>query len=340
MRRDSLGPAGPRASGPACGAKRSPARWAPTSTRRTASSSSMSSAPVDGSPGSCPSTTDWAAEVLEVARESGERPFFQPDRTRIHPGPHLGLHPAVLSHDGTAKFKVQRLRITWIVGHLSAGTHLVALEQALGWRPSSWSSTCVSPTPPTAAAGPPPAGRADLTWPAVQTGPLVDGRRSGADPRARGSPCRRAGSKTTSSGRPSASSTGPTACAPSRSGKSRGRSGPGGRPETFPVRALLVAMLVCAMTDQPMLATRFTDVLFRQISPTMRHALGVPKPPGPATTIGLGQLLPQRPHPISRPDRPDGPLAAPKNRRLDPEPSTPWSSSVAWTQRRGVGRAQ
>src|SRR5271166_236531 len=30
---------------------------------------------------------------------------------------------------------------------------------------------------------------------------------------------------------------------------------------------------------QPMLATTFTDVLFRQISPTMRHALGVPKPP-------------------------------------------------------------
>jgi hypothetical protein len=56
-------------------------------------------------------------------------------------------------------------------------------------------------------------------------------------------------------------------------------SGAGGRPETFPVRALLVAMALCVMTNQPVLATRFTSVLFRQISPTMRHALGVPKPP-------------------------------------------------------------
>lgn len=61
--------------------------------------------------------------------------------------------------------------------------------------------------------------------------------------------------------------------------KKEERRGPGGRPETFPVRALVVAMLLCAMTAQPMLATTFTDVLFRQISPTMRHALGVPKPP-------------------------------------------------------------
>jgi hypothetical protein len=55
--------------------------------------------------------------------------------------------------------------------------------------------------------------------------------------------------------------------------------GPGGRPAAFPTRALIVAMVLCAMTDQPMLATSFTRVLFRQISPTMRHALGVPKPP-------------------------------------------------------------
>ena len=57
------------------------------------------------------------------------------------------------------------------------------------------------------------------------------------------------------------------------------RKGPGGRPETFPVQALLVAMQICATANQPMLATRFTDILFRQISPTMRHALGIPKPP-------------------------------------------------------------
>jgi hypothetical protein len=64
------------------------------------------------------------------------------------------------------------------------------------------------------------------------------------------------------------------------------RKGPGGRPETFPVRALLVAMLICAVTNQPMLATRFSDIMFRQVSPTMRHALGVPKPPGPLDRKG------------------------------------------------------
>ena len=61
--------------------------------------------------------------------------------------------------------------------------------------------------------------------------------------------------------------------------KKEDKKGPGGRPERFPVRALLVAMLLCATIGQPMLASTFTDVLFRQISPTMRHALGVPKPP-------------------------------------------------------------
>ncbi len=61
--------------------------------------------------------------------------------------------------------------------------------------------------------------------------------------------------------------------------KRQDSAGPGGRPETFPVRALLVAMVLCALTNQSMLATLFTDVLFSQISPTMRDALGVPKPP-------------------------------------------------------------
>ena len=89
------------------------------------------------------------------------------------------------------------------------------------------------------------------------------------------------------------------------------RAGPGGRPETFPIRALLVAMVLCGITDQPMLATRFTDVLFRQISPAMRHALAVPKPPDPDDHKG-GQRLPQRPHPLPRAARADGPFAAPR----------------------------
>lgn len=62
--------------------------------------------------------------------------------------------------------------------------------------------------------------------------------------------------------------------------KEEDRQGPGGRSETFPLRALLVAMMLSALTDRPMLAQTFTDVLFKLISPTMRHAVGVPKPPG------------------------------------------------------------
>ena len=62
--------------------------------------------------------------------------------------------------------------------------------------------------------------------------------------------------------------------------------GPGGRPQTFPNRALLVAIMLSAVTGQPMLATTFRDVLFRQISPAMRHALGVPAPPGPGDHNG------------------------------------------------------
>jgi len=57
------------------------------------------------------------------------------------------------------------------------------------------------------------------------------------------------------------------------------RRGPGGRPETFPVRALLVSMVLCATTRQPLLATDMCDVLFAQISPAMRVKLGVPDSP-------------------------------------------------------------
>ena len=68
-----------------------------------------------------------------MARESSERPFFQPNRNRIHRN--------LIWLTEEPKFRVHRLRITWIVGHLSAGTHLVALEQASGVRASSLSGT-------------------------------------------------------------------------------------------------------------------------------------------------------------------------------------------------------
>src|SRR5665213_2378713 len=101
--------------------------------------------------------------------------------------------------------------------------------------------------------------------------------------------------------------------------RAKGRRGPGGRPETFPMRALLVAMLLCPGTDHPVLATAMTDVLFKRISPTMRHELGIPKPPGRLDVRaqratyrnvrtrlhGLFNLM--------------DPSPTPKNRRLDPD---------------------
>ncbi len=93
--------------------------------------------------------------------------------------------------------------------------------------------------------------------------------------------------------------------------------GPGGRPETFPTRALLVAMVLCGVTDQPLLATRFCDVLFGQMSPTMRHALEVPKPPEPGDEAGWHNVyrnVRTRFHALL--DLMD-PSPFPKNRRLD-----------------------
>ena len=93
--------------------------------------------------------------------------------------------------------------------------------------------------------------------------------------------------------------------------------GPGGRPQTFPTRTLLVAMMLCGVTDQPMLATTFRDVLFRQISPAMGHTLGVPKPPGPDDHNGWDNTyrnIRTRLHGLLELMDPS-PL--PKNRRLD-----------------------
>ena len=93
--------------------------------------------------------------------------------------------------------------------------------------------------------------------------------------------------------------------------------GPGGRPQTFPNRALLLGIMLSAVTGQPMLATTFRDVLFRQISPAMRHALGVPKPPRPGDHNGWDNTyrnVRTRLHALLELMDPS-PL--PKNRRLD-----------------------
>ena len=64
------------------------------------------------------------------------------------------------------------------------------------------------------------------------------------------------------------------------------RLGPGGRPESFPMHALLAAMVVAAHTKQAMHASVFRDILFVQISPAMRSILFVPEPPGPLDLRG------------------------------------------------------
>jgi len=73
----------------------------------------------------------WADHVLELATESGPQPFFRTDRTRILRNDIVGFIRRC-SIDETPKFTVQRLRVTWLVGHLGAATHLHALGRASG----------------------------------------------------------------------------------------------------------------------------------------------------------------------------------------------------------------
>ena len=75
----------------------------------------------------------WADEVLRLAEESGPRPFYMPDRFRITRRDILGFIERCTG-EGLPKFNVQRLRITWMVSHLAAGTPLAALVRASGVR--------------------------------------------------------------------------------------------------------------------------------------------------------------------------------------------------------------
>jgi len=73
----------------------------------------------------------WADEVTALAAESGARPFFAPERTRITRRDIIGFIQRC-AVDDKARFNVQRLRVTWIVHHLSVGTHLLRLTEAAG----------------------------------------------------------------------------------------------------------------------------------------------------------------------------------------------------------------
>jgi hypothetical protein len=101
--------------------------------------------------------------------------------------------------------------------------------------------------------------------------------------------------------------------------KESDRKGPGGRPETFPVRALLVALAVCVLTEQPVHATVLTDVMFRQLDAHRRSLLGIPDPPDPGDALAWDAAyrnVRTRLHGILNLVDPS---PYPKNRRLDPE---------------------
>ncbi len=73
----------------------------------------------------------WADTVARRAEFCGERPLFRPDRMAIRRNDILGFIRRC-DVEERPKFTVQRLKITWIVAQLSAGTNLLTLEKASG----------------------------------------------------------------------------------------------------------------------------------------------------------------------------------------------------------------
>ena len=99
--------------------------------------------------------------------------------------------------------------------------------------------------------------------------------------------------------------------------KAEARRGPGGRPESFPGRAVLVAFVVCALSEQPLHAMRACHVMFHQLSPGWREALGVPEPPDEDNAAGWQRVYCNvRTRFLGILNLTD-PSPTPKNRRLD-----------------------
>ena len=101
--------------------------------------------------------------------------------------------------------------------------------------------------------------------------------------------------------------------------KAAERRGPGGRPVTFSFRALLVALVACALTDQPLELTQVCDVMFRQMSPHWQEVLGIPDAPAEDDQKGWKSAyrnVRTRFHDL---ESLLDPSPSPKNRRLDHE---------------------
>lgn len=101
--------------------------------------------------------------------------------------------------------------------------------------------------------------------------------------------------------------------------KTAERKGRGGRPETFPMHAVLVALVLCALTDEPLRLRRVRNMMFVDLSPRWRSVLGIPDPPADHDEQGwlaVERNVRTRFH--SMLDLMD-PSPTPKNRRLGDE---------------------
>ena len=78
-----------------------------------------------------PVLSAWAEAVDRLARKAGDKPIFLPERAVITRR-QIPNFIARCPKGDAPPLNVNRLRNTWIVGHLSAGTHLLALAEAAG----------------------------------------------------------------------------------------------------------------------------------------------------------------------------------------------------------------
>jgi hypothetical protein len=101
--------------------------------------------------------------------------------------------------------------------------------------------------------------------------------------------------------------------------RARMQRGPGGRPPTFSVEALLVAIELAAALGEPLLCTNFRDILFRRISPQMRQKLAVPEPPDADDTTAWEALYRNVRTRLHGFLELIDPSPRPKNHRLDPD---------------------
>lgn len=75
--------------------------------------------------------SSWESEVLRIAELVGDRPVFRSGRDRITRND-IGRFCERLSWSDAPVLSVTRLRITWVVEHLVAGTPLATLAEAAG----------------------------------------------------------------------------------------------------------------------------------------------------------------------------------------------------------------